>query len=51
MKIKKLNLSGPCIIEPKIFYDDRGFFFESWNKDEYLKKKLNIKVVQENFAH
>ena len=51
MKIKKLNLSGACIIEPKIFYDDRGFFFESWNKDEYLKKKLNIKVVQENFAH
>ena len=51
MKIKKLNLSGPCIIEPKVFYDDRGFFFESWNKDEYLKKKLNIKVVQENFAH
>ena len=39
MKIKKLNLSGPCIIEPKIFHDDRGFFFESWNEDEYLKKK------------
>ena len=40
MKIKKLNLSGPCTIEPKIFYDDRGFFFESWSKDEYLKKKI-----------
>jgi len=51
MKIKKFNLSGPCVIEPKIFRDNRGFFFESWNEDEYLKKKLNIKIVQENFAH
>ena len=51
MKIKKLGLSGPCTIDPKIFYDKRGFLYESWNQDAFLKKKLNIKIVQETYAH
>ena len=46
MKIKKLKLPGPCFIEPKIFHDKRGFLYESWNKFEYLKKKLKINIVQ-----
>ena len=46
MKIKKLSLKGPCIIEPKIFYDKRGFLYESWNQNTYLKKKLNIKLFK-----
>ena len=51
MKIKKLGLSGPCTIDPKIFYDKRVFLYESWNQDAFLKKKLNIKIVQETYAH
>ena len=51
MKIKKLGLSGPCTIDPKIFYDKRGFLYESWNQDAFLKKKLNIKIVQETYTH
>ena len=50
MKIKKLSLKGPCIIEPKIFYDKRGFLYESWNQETYLKKKLNIKIIQMTYA-
>ena len=43
MKIKKLSLKGPCIIEPKIFYDKRCFLYESWNQETYLKKKVKYK--------
>ena len=50
MKIKKLSLKGPCIIEPKIFHDKRGFLYESWNQETYLKKKLNIKIIQITYA-
>ena len=31
MKITETKLPGVLIIEPKVFGDDRGFFFESWN--------------------
>ena len=46
MKIKKLKLPGPYLIEPKIFHDNRGFLYESWNEYEYIKRKLKIKIVQ-----
>tara|TARA_B100001093_G_scaffold112336_1_gene104720 strand:- start:1383 stop:1961 length:579 start_codon:yes stop_codon:yes gene_type:complete len=55
MKLKKLVsnkgniLSGPKIINPKIFHDKRGYFYESWNKsllDENLKGKVDF--VQDN---
>ena len=41
MEIKKLTsnkeniLDGPLLIEPKLFEDARGFFFESWNKSKF----------------
>ena len=34
------DLVGPLLIRPKVFGDDRGFFFESWNQriwDELLE--------------
>ena len=46
MKIKKLKLDGPCLIEPKIFYDNRGFLYETWNHYKFLEKKLKISIAQ-----
>ena len=43
------KLEGCFIIEPKVFNDDRGYFFESFNKQmfiEYLGE--NIDFVQDN---
>ena len=37
MKILKTKLSGILVIEPTIFYDERGFFQESWNKKKFNK--------------
>ena len=36
------------IIEPKIYNDDRGYFFESYNKNEFQKKVGNINFIQDN---
>ena len=43
MEYFKLNsnkgnfIKGPLIIKPKIFLDNRGYFFESWNQSEFNK--------------
>ena len=46
MKIKKLSLDGPLIIEPKIFHDKRGFLYETWNQDVYSKNNIKFKLAQ-----
>jgi dTDP-4-dehydrorhamnose 3,5-epimerase len=40
--------SGVWIYEPPVFRDDRGYFFESYNEQVFLEKKINIKFVQDN---
>ena len=46
MKIKKLILPNTFIIEPKVFYDKRGFLYEIWRQDLYFKNKIKFKIVQ-----
>ena len=44
-------IKGPMIIKPKIFLDDRGYFFESWNNLEFNKKiSREINFVQDNHS-
>lgn len=55
MKIKNLRsnnneiIDGPLEIIPKIFHDERGYFYETWNEKEF-KIKVNSKIsfVQDN---
>ncbi len=51
MKIIKTAIEDLIIIEPKFFGDDRGFFYESYNKKE-LKEEAGIDVdfVQDNHS-
>ena len=46
--IIKTEIAGVYIIEPKIFEDDRGYFFESYNKLELLKTGQHYDFVQDN---
>jgi len=39
---------SPVIIEPKIFKDERGYFFESFNEKEFKEKVADIDFVQDN---
>ena len=47
MKINKTFIEDLLIIEPPLFKDDRGFFYESYNKKN-LDKVINIAFVQDN---
>ena len=47
MKINKTFINDLLIIEPQLFKDDRGFFYESYNKNN-LDKVINVFFVQDN---
>ena len=49
MEVIKANIEGVFIIEPKVFGDSRGYFFESFNVREFREKTgLEINFVQDN---
>ena len=44
-------IKGPLIIKPKVFHDDRGYFFESWNNSEFNKIiSREVNFVQDNHS-
>ena len=48
MNLIKTNIEGVYIVEPKIFKDERGYFFESYNEKEYIKNGIVARFVQDN---
>ena len=36
------ELQGVFVIEPKVFNDERGYFFEAWKKEEFEKQLLKL---------
>lgn len=49
MKVIKTNIEGVVLIEPRIFYDDRGYFFESFSDKNFQEMVCrNIRFVQDN---
>lgn len=48
MNFIKTAIDGVYIIEPKVFEDGRGYFFESYNKAEFEKNGLHYDFVQDN---
>ena len=48
MKVIKTDIAGVVIIEPRIFNDSRGYFFESYSKREFDEKVCPIDFVQDN---
>jgi dTDP-4-dehydrorhamnose 3,5-epimerase len=49
MKVSETELKGCFIIEPQIFSDERGCFFESFNQKKFEKKTgLKVNFVQDN---
>lgn len=45
-----LEIPGVVLVEPKIFPDDRGFFFESFKASDFEKANLPTHFVQDNFS-
>lgn len=51
MNINVCKIEGVKIIEPKVYEDERGFFFESYNKAKYQKfAKISHNFVQDNHS-
>lgn len=48
MEVIKTNINGVYIIEPRIFEDSRGYFFESYNDLEFVDKVGFVDFVQDN---
>jgi dTDP-4-dehydrorhamnose 3,5-epimerase len=48
MKLIETNINGVFIIEPKVFEDARGYFFESWSEAKLAEAGINCRFVQDN---
>ena len=51
MKVTPLSIPDVLLIEPNVFEDSRGFFFESFREDIFRKEtSLNVSFVQDNHS-
>ena len=48
MEVIKTAIEGVFIIEPRLFKDDRGYFFESFSQREFNEKIHKVNFVQDN---
>lgn len=50
MKVTRTDIDGVVIIEPRIFDDARGYFFESFSERDFAKQVCDCRFVQDNEA-
>ncbi len=50
MKVIETGLPGCRVIEPAVFGDERGFFYEGWNADRFPQHELPSRFVQSNVS-
>ena len=48
MNFIKTEIDGVIIVEPRVFNDERGYFFESYNQQEFAKNGIDCNFVQDN---
>lgn len=51
MQISPTAIPEVLVLEPRVFQDDRGFFFESFNEQELAKLGITGRFVQDNHSH
>jgi dTDP-4-dehydrorhamnose 3,5-epimerase len=50
MQIMTTAIPDVLVLEPRVFGDERGFFFESWNQREFARLGLPTNFVQDNHS-
>ncbi len=50
MKVIQTDLPGCLVLEPRVFGDERGFFYESFNRDKLADIGLSLDFVQGNVS-
>lgn len=48
MEILTTEIPGLLIIKPDVFYDERGYFFESYNRNKFAEAGVDVDFVQDN---
>ena len=48
MEIIKTSIKDLLVIKPDVFRDERGYFYESYNKERFAKEGLTMTFVQDN---
>lgn len=48
IKVTKCDIEGLYVIEPTVFKDERGYFMETYNENDFKEAGLNMKFVQDN---
>jgi len=48
IKVVKCEIEGLCVIEPNVFKDERGYFLETYNQNDFKEEGLNMVFVQDN---
>ena len=48
---QKMTIPDVILITPKVFGDERGFFFETYKKSEFLAAGIDVDFVQDNYSH
>jgi len=48
MEFKKTKIEGVYVIEPRVFNDSRGYFFEAWKQEEFDANIGHVTFVQDN---
>jgi dTDP-4-dehydrorhamnose 3,5-epimerase len=50
MKVTPTKLPQVLLLEPRVFGDSRGFFFESWNERDFTHAGIHARFVQDNHS-
>ena len=50
MKVLQTDLPGCLILEPRVFGDERGFFYEGWNRARFAEHGIDAQFVQSNVS-
>jgi len=50
MQFRRTRLNGPILVEPQVFRDDRGFFLETFRRDQYTAAGIDAEFVQDNHS-
>lgn len=48
MEVSQFNIAGPLLFKPRVFHDERGYFYESYNENLFFKLGLTTRFVQDN---
>ena len=48
MIYRETGIKGVYLIEPRVFADGRGYFFEAWKQEEFEREVCKVKFIQDN---